>query len=885
MKVSTTAHKVKPAGREIAKLNKELVENKNVSLSPEELAGSVGQGHTVVLGSFDGERKVSNFTSTKYLGIDIDDSEATLEDTLALLEDLEITPSVYYHSFSADIEQGKHNHRVFIELDQEVGAREFKLLQLGLMKLIPQCDPACKDSVRIFFGTNKGAQYEEGATSVSHLLFLIKKYFYGLGRGARVREMKAFAQLTGVGMVNNQLDIGMDLTEVGWSITEEQAKALTKQTKRGPVYKKAELMLVESPAREYTQADFEELGNMFPLFGDFLKGEYWASYHELLFIASNMAFFHGGQKRFFEVIETAPWYDNETHTRDYYMFHLTDFLNRYTNPAPMRWTGEFEQYSGAGTNMVTAYRSSRQDYYRTGSEEKMELKQAQAQLKRILSEVQEADGGIHIVQVPTGLGKTTGITQMDYTSKRMGQTVVMLPTHDLIQQVSDSFYEEIVNGNQTVMPARSLERPSHLLEAQDKDKYDYLMAVGAYEQAGKFFNKAIKKSGRGDDDAVLDYKKAQVLVRTSHLSLTTHKMGLTQHFLWDVMPETVIIDEDPMMTLLNTNSIKISDLETLLSAVKSLPNSFYMVQWLEELLDALRVSQQAQRESMERDDAGKLKGEKFLGSVNKLEKPNFTTSHLLKKIEKWIVDGVYVFESPILELFNGGFWTINVETAERGITVASSFTLVQKPQFPAGAHKVIVFSATVSKTVWNQLYPEAKFYEVGTVQNKGTVKQHFINTSKTRLKENKDAIKDILKAEDIQNLITFKGTKGYFSEFQTEMHLGNTQGYNSLKGEDIAVAGTFSYPEHILNLIVFAVAGEYPENMFNYKLNINGFRFSFFTFSNPIHRALHTHIIESELQQAIGRARAIHFDCNVVVLSNFPVKEADEFYLGDKQLV
>ena len=876
MRITKQGYASKPTNN--GAVNNDLTKQKNECLTLEEMALSLSKGHSIVFANWtQGEkRQMQFFTSLKHLALDFDNPSLTVEATLSKCEELGLEPALWYYSFSADPENGIEKFRLVFELDREItDPREAKFLILALLKLFPEADQACSDILRLYHGTNKQVEVIGGTVEVEHMIYLTKKYFMELPRegNQKTRQTRAFAQLVGLELVNGLLNIGYDFSEAQWTVSPDEALKLSKTTKRGTVHKKGELVSKETPKRELIKVDYDELCELFPLVGQFLTGKYWADFHELMFLASNLSFFNGGQKRFFDVLETVDFYDNDKNSREYYITTLTDFLNRYENPSPMRWVGAFEEYSDMGTNLVHSYRNSKGNYFRTGSVEKMELKQAQAQLKTILKQVQEAEDGIHIVQVPTSLGKTTGITQMDYTAESMGKTVIMLPTHDLIKQVSDSFYDEILKGNQVAMPANSVERPVHVLPKHDRDKFHYLMSVGAYDSASKLFNKSIRDNKLSDDYEVQEYKQSLVSLKRSHVSLTTHKLGLTQHFVNTVQPETIIIDEDPMMTMLNTNSIKISDLETLLMAVKTIPNNFYMVKYLEELLSLLRVSQQAQQEAIE------SKGVKFLGSVNKLDKPNFDTAHIIKRIEKWINDGVYVFESPIMELFNGGYWTINVETNVKGITVAKSFTLLQKPQFPVGARKIIVFSATISEMVWKQLYPNAQFYEIGLVENKGTVKQHFISTSKSKMADNAQEIKDILTEEEINNLITFKGTKGYFSEFQTEMHLGNTQGYNSLKGQDIAIAGTFSYPEHILNLIVFAVAGEYPENMNNYKLNINGFRFGFFTFSNPIHRALHIHIIESEMLQAIGRARTIHFDCTVVVASHFPVKEADEFYL------
>ena len=872
MRITRQGYAFKPTNN--GAVNNDLTAQKNEYPTLEEMALSLSTGHSVVFANWtQGEkRQMQFFTSLNHLALDFDEPSLTMDMMIDKCQELGLEPSIAYESFSSTKEHQKF--RLIFELDKEIkDSRQAKFLIMGLLKLFPEADQACSDILRIFHGTNKDVEVIDGVVEVEHLIYLIKKYFMELNSkdGTRTRQTKAFAQLVGIELLNGMLNIGYNFDDASWTVTPEKALSLSKTTKRGTVHKKGELIQRESAKRELEKVDFDELSELFPLVGDFLKGEYWADYGELMFLGSNLAFFNGGQKRFFDVLETAEFYDNDKHSREYYINSITDFITRYESPKPMSWTGQFEQYNELGTNLVHSYRNSKQPYFRTGSVEKMGLQEAQDKLSINAKEVQEATGGIHIIQCPTSLGKTTAITRMDYTAETMGKSAILLPTHDLISQVSDSFFDEVFNGNQSTLPANSVERPAHLLPQADRDKFNYLMSVGAYDSAGKFFNKSIRENKLSSNEEVKKYKESMQQIKRARLSLTTHKLGLTQHFMNTVAPQTVIIDEDPMLNMLEPVSIKISDLETLLMAVKSLPNNFYMVHWLETLISSFRVSQQAQREAIQN------KGVKFLGSVNRLDAPNFETTSIIKKLEKMIVDGLYTFESPVMDLFKGGFWTINVEVQGK-VTTSNSFTLMQKPQFPAGAKKIIIFSATISQMVWEKIYPTAKFYEIGTVENKGVVKQHLINTSKTKMKDNAETIKEVIEDENISNVITHKSSKRFFTEYQTAMHFGNTEGYNSLAGEDVAVVGQYNLPEHILNLIVYAVSGEFPDKMNNYVIQYNDWKFPIFTFDNPMHRALHIHIIESAQSQASGRSRVLHNDCTVTIFSQLPAKEADEFY-------
>jgi hypothetical protein len=54
----------------------------------------------------------------------------------------------------------------------------------------------------------------------------------------------------------------------------------------------------------------------------------------------------------------------------------------------------------------------------------------------------------------------------------------------------------------------------------------------------------------------------------------------------------------------------------------------------------------------------------------------------------------------------------------------------------------------------------------------------------------------------------------------------------------------------------------------------NGWRFPFTTYEDPVLRNIQFYMIESELEQAVGRARLLRCDCTVHLFSNFPLRQA-----------
>jgi hypothetical protein len=107
-------------------------------------------------------------------------------------------------------------------------------------------------------------------------------------------------------------------------------------------------------------------------------------------------------------------------------------------------------------------------------------------------------------------------------------------------------------------------------------------------------------------------------------------------------------------------------------------------------------------------------------------------------------------------------------------------------------------------------------------------------------------------------------------------HFGNTEGSNILKGKTILVIGTPYHAEFLYKLVAFSMGLNFDVDavMKGQLVNHNGYRFWFTTFEDEILRNIHFWMIESDLEQAVGRARLLREICNVYLFSNFPLSQA-----------
>ena len=89
--------------------------------------------------------------------------------------------------------------------------------------------------------------------------------------------------------------------------------------------------------------------------------------------------------------------------------------------------------------------------------------------------------------------------------------------------------------------------------------------------------------------------------------------------------------------------------------------------------------------------------------------------------------------------------------------------------------------------------------------------------------------------------------------------------------------GTPYHADFIYKLAAFTMGLDFDEDeeMESLLVTHNGYRFWFTTYKNENLRAVQFWMIESELEQAVGRARLLRNPCEVYLFSNFPLRQAE----------
>ena len=142
------------------------------------------------------------------------------------------------------------------------------------------------------------------------------------------------------------------------------------------------------------------------------------------------------------------------------------------------------------------------------------------------------------------------------------------------------------------------------------------------------------------------------------------------------------------------------------------------------------------------------------------------------------------------------------------------------------------------------------------------------------IENNPGIIDRIVKRFGINNVISFK------KYGMGPLHYGNTEGSNIYEGEDLLVIGTPYQAEFVYKLFAFTIGLDFDEDakMKSQLVTHNGYRFWFTTYEDEVLRNIHFWMIESELEQAVGRARLLRYPCTVTLFSNYPLTQAKIIY-------
>ena len=778
----------KPIGGAIAKINSHL--KHVVEVTPESFLEMVTQpnGYSFTPAIFNGTRSNKNWKEQSVFALDYD-SGITPDEVLAVFKDIGIVPNVLYYSFSDTPELRKF--RLVFFLDTVITDKEDRdYIQKGLMSVV-ECDKACKDSARLYFGGIEGKVLNSDPIDYFILYNAVISAIITKD-GGQTRNVRPL-------LSDNGDDINTPL-KVAEVLRDNKVYIST----QGNCKKPGSISL-----------DLTEIVGDVLILNDFVMGE-WLTYPQLLGLATNLHWVRGGLKFMKDTMDKWNSEGKTQYTENNYNL-LKNIRKQSYKPMMLKNFSPYEE-DHKYHNILDAHDSVGKIKV-FSKRENITLEEATEAMTTKFKEVIESDDkNVTLFKLPTAIGKTRELTKLK------GVTIA-LPTNALKDEVYERM--EVPAVKTPALPEFSSGVSDNLLK---------LYNMGLVDLARKYITKVSK--GR-DEDAELAKQYLYELNKaysSSHTVVTTHTRAMFSEFKHD----TIIFDEDPIDNILEVKSTTVGDFV----AVRGIQ---------EELFDDSPFSRII-RELTALNP----------GKVTESELHDINVETMVPKMIDANID------TDLIGLLGSSYMMAN----EKNPNIIYYIMRKRVPE-----KKIIIMSASASTTIYKRLFNERFVaHDISNVEHKGKVIQHTTRSYSRASLES--GLKDLNEKLDGNPTITFKEYAGKIKGGVTDMYFGNVSGYDRLKGKNINVVGT----PHRNNAAYLLMAAELIEEAttldmgFGFqRVDWNGFRFKFMAYSNKELRDIQLGMIEGDLIQAVGRARALREDCTVNLYSNLPLRVTTQF--------
>lgn len=473
-------------------------------------------------------------------------------------------------------------------------------------------------------------------------------------------------------------------------------------------------------------------------------------------------------------------------------------------------------------------------------------------------------GKMNIVISPTGIGKSTMLqTLAAEDPESFNNTIVAFPNHKLLKEQVEKLSTYLPN----LLYVHEVEfDEKNERDMQVKAAFNSFQAIGNYKESRKVLEEYVQELiSTANSSSDIEVKKAlnnKVININDYLDLSkevqetnrpifcTHKR-LT--LIKNPKVQRIIIDEDIVSTIVQMFTLTSTEVAKTRNRAEeyNLKNLYTQLDGLYNFLKRVETT----AATVVPYDLG-------LANVNAKE---------LKTLLKYYTPSFNVADALTIKA--------GIQSSDGIITVYRTHEL---PHLP-----ITVLSATANETVYRALFKDfdIEVTRVEDVEHEGEIIVHYGGMSRNYLTQSFDKAVARIREEapGVTNMVTFKSFASKFNKegFNVICNYGASTGIDAYGGQDLVVVGT----PHV-NVVVYMIYAHVcginkPIVMDLEYVNVirNGFEFSFSTFNShdlsktgELIREIQFYLIESELIQAVGRARALRNDCTVHLFSNLPLK-------------
>ncbi len=444
------------------------------------------------------------------------------------------------------------------------------------------------------------------------------------------------------------------------------------------------------------------------------------------------------------------------------------------------------------------------------------------EFERVVSEGEI--GKIYLFKLPTAIGKTQIITSCT------GVTIAA-PTNDLKNEISSRM--NVIHHS----TPDGIEFESDYLN----NLIHYYYSIGLPSKSTAVLYDVVNETGT-DKYSESDMGKSEQYLGQLHKSFMTNETILTTHsraLFSDFNHPTIIFDEDPLNSLISIKSLEISDL------VKLNNNLFQGNQSLQTTINFFNSL--------------------IPGEIRKTPILSVDLDGLIEQLSRTKIN------SDIFSFFESSFLMKDPLTP-------NIIHYVVKKELPS-SKKIIILSATIPVYLYKKLYGDrVQVVDISDVEHMGEIIQYTSRScSRNGLTQYHREISEMIGNTPV---ITFKSFQNQFKNPVKNMYFGNCSGYDELKGNDIAVVGTPNRDniQYLLSASILGIEFKTTDTTMTYqKIDYNGFRFRLKCYDHPDLRNIQFSFIESDLVQAVGRARTLRTKSKVHLYSNFPLRLTTDF--------
>lgn len=806
-------YKSKPSGNEVSKISKNLTP---YSLTYDFIAQHVGEcGCTFAPAVFSDSRKTENFVEQQLFAVDIDDGVSFTE--IKNRADKYRLPILFaYKSFSWSSEHEKF--RVVFAMDRIItDAFTAQVITKMLMCIFNECDSHCSDLARMYYGSNKGLLYfseTDDEISFNELIMAVNCYMYDrYDESHYTAKIKDFYHSISV-EVNKKVPVFS---------TDSDNTLIIKRSDKTKV-RKANTCSEKNNRRRNSRIEFEVLKERCKLYRDFIEGNEWYYYPELFLIATNMVNMEKGKSEFLKILDS----HKNKHCISYHERDWKPILNTIIdmNYKPMSCdkcphVKNCLHYK----NMICTVNPGYCGIRPLAVKQYCTIKEAEESLRQnLIDAIQTEEYGIKILKAQTGLGKTHTCLNMIKNSTE--HFLVAVPTHKLIKEI-------MVKAKQ--MGIEFFTMPE--LKGFSKkltDEIQHIYDVGAGIVSLSHLREILENMNRDDEDYIKlrnyfeQYDKA--ITYSGHI-LITHERFLNLTPNSEILKgRKVIIDEDIIRSAFATETVSNDDIR------RALQNEIFDEDSKKRLTDILN-------------------GREYQRYYSKA--------------------GIDITEETPCQLSNINSNILDLLNAKVVINDGKNTLYMKIKNFPYS--NAVVMSATANADIYKWLlHMPITEYHCKEAGYKGKVNLYTNSTYSRDALINGDNHEELI--EKIKNIsgnnavITFKATE---NKFCTEYHFGGIEGLNCLEGQNISVVGLPNVDEKVYKLYGMLMGIDVEDEHMSYmKVQYNGYEFWMNTFKNYRLRTIQMWLIESLLEQAVGRARLLRYDCIVDVFARFPVDQS-----------